>query len=336
MRLSICFYRDASCKFYFNFYQSGYLCLTNGITYSIINLYFYLRGIMMHYVIMDLEWNNSYNKKLKNFFNEIIEIGAVMVDDDLDVEDTFSVLIKSQLSNKLSGRVRDLTHISNEDMYGGVSFKKAVSDFSKWIGDKDCVFMSWGNCDIRVMLDNLKCFCDIDGIPFITHYMDLQKYCQQFLKLSNAQQIGLSAAATLFGIDVSEYSTHRALDDSLLSLRCLKKSFDAGTLPEFVMECNDDFYKRLLFKARYITNIHDERIDRSKMVCYCDDCRKRMRKVSEWKCINQSFRAQFYCKNCDNYYTFTVRFKEYFDHIDVKTKKAKITADDSGENKAKQ
>lgn len=290
----------------------------------------------MHYVIMDLEWNNSYNKKLKVFFNEILEIGAVMVDDDLEVEDTFSVLVKTQLSRKLSGRVKDLTHISNEDMYGGISFKKAVSDFSKWLGDRDCVFMSWGNCDLRVMLDNLKFFCDIDGIPFISKYMDLQKYCQSYLKLSNAQQIGLSAAATLFGIDVSEFSTHRALEDSLLSLRCLKKSFDADLIQGFISDCDENFYKRLLFKVRYITNLHDERIDRSKMICYCDDCRKRLRKVSEWKSVNQAFRARFYCKNCDSYYTFTVRFKEYFDRVEMKTKKVKINPEEEEKDKKDQ
>ena len=285
----------------------------------------------MHFVIMDLEWNNSYNKKLRGFFNEIIEIGAVLIDEELEVVDTFSVLVKSQLSNKLSGRVKSLTHISNEDMYGGVTFNKAISDFSKWLGDRDCVFMSWGNGDLRVMLDNLKFFCGTDGIPFISRYMDLQKYCQQYLKLSNAQQIGLSAAATLFGIDVSEYSTHRALDDSLLSLRCFRKSYSADNIDGFIMVCDEDFYRRLLFKAKYITDINDERIDRSKMICFCDNCHRRMRKVSEWKNVNQSFRALFYCKNCNSHVMFSIRFKECFDHIDVKSKKNKVGEEKQGE-----
>ncbi len=287
----------------------------------------------MHYIIMDLEWNNSYNKKLKSFFNEIIEIGAVMVDEELEVTDTFSVLIKSQLANKLSGRVKNLTHISNEDMYGGISFNKAISDFSKWIGNRDCLFMSWGNGDLRVMLDNLKFFCDTDTIPFIPAYADLQKYCQQKLELSNAQQIGLSAAATLFGIDVSEYSTHRALDDSLLSLRCLKKSYNRDDLLSQMLICDENFYKKLFFKAKYITNIHDERIDRSKMVCFCDECKKRMSKVSDWKSVNQSFRALFYCKNCDDYAMFSIRFKECFDHIDIKSKKSKVATQQSTDEK---
>ena len=79
----------------------------------------------MYYVIMDLEWNNSYNKTRKCFVNEILEIGAVLVDEELDVIDTFSVIIRSQLIKKLSGRVKNLTHISNEDMISGVSFQSA-------------------------------------------------------------------------------------------------------------------------------------------------------------------------------------------------------------------
>ena len=80
----------------------------------------------MHYVIMDLEWNNSYNKYKKCFVNEILEIGAVIADEELEVLDTFSVIIKSQLIKKLSGRVKNLTHITNEDMYSGVSFQKVA------------------------------------------------------------------------------------------------------------------------------------------------------------------------------------------------------------------
>ena len=61
----------------------------------------------MFYVIMDLEWNNSYNKYRKCFVNEILEIRAVMVNDELEVIDTFSAIIRSQLIKKLSGRVKN-------------------------------------------------------------------------------------------------------------------------------------------------------------------------------------------------------------------------------------
>lgn len=47
----------------------------------------------MSYVILDLEWNGSYSKVLHKFVNEIIEIGAVKLDDELNVCDTFTMLV---------------------------------------------------------------------------------------------------------------------------------------------------------------------------------------------------------------------------------------------------
>ena len=273
----------------------------------------------MFYVIMDLEWNNSYNKIKKCFVNEILEIGAVLVDENLDVIDTYSVIIKSQLIKKLSGRVKNLTHITNEDMRMGISFHRAFAEFEKWIGNRDCIFLSWGNSDIRVLVDNFDMFCGTKKVPFLTQYVDLQKYCQEFIVNVNTQQIGLVNAATEMGIDVSNCNFHRALEDSLLGLRCLKKCYNREHLQNLAVICDDAFYKKLSFKASYITNINSPKIDRSKMKCDCNICDTPMKRMSDWKCINQSFSAIFLCKNCERLVTFHIKFKEYYDHIDVKT-----------------
>ena len=37
----------------------------------------------MNFVILDLEWNGTYSRRLKGFMNEIIEFGAVKVDECL-------------------------------------------------------------------------------------------------------------------------------------------------------------------------------------------------------------------------------------------------------------
>lgn len=273
----------------------------------------------MFYVIMDLEWNNSYNKYRKCFVNEILEIGAVMVNDELEVIDTFSVIIRSQLIKKLSGRVKNLTHITNEDMTSGVSFQRAVSDFSKWIGSKNCVFMSWGNSDIRVLYDNYSMFCKIKGIPFLTEYLDLQKYCQQFIVSATNQQISLVNAAIEMGIDISDCTFHRALEDSLLGLRCLKKCYNKEHLLNSAVICDEAFYQKLMFKATYITNINNPKIDKEKLKCKCDLCGEYMNRMSDWKSINQTFSALFYCKNCERLVRYSARFKEYYDKVDIKT-----------------
>ena len=67
----------------------------------------------MQFIIMDLEWNNAYCKKLKGYINEIIEFGACKVDKDFNVIDEFSVIVKAQVGKKLQGRVTvSYTHLT--------------------------------------------------------------------------------------------------------------------------------------------------------------------------------------------------------------------------------
>lgn len=55
----------------------------------------------MYYIIFDLEWNNAYNYSTGKGMNEIIEIGAVKLDEKLNIVDTFKQLIKPKISKSL-------------------------------------------------------------------------------------------------------------------------------------------------------------------------------------------------------------------------------------------
>ena len=271
----------------------------------------------MFYVIFDLEWNNVYSRKHKGFFNEIIEIGAVLTDESMLVLDTFSVFVKSQLGKKLTGRTKTLTNISNEDLKSGLTFGRAVGEMKKWLDGRDCVFLSWGNSDVRTFLENYRYFLGSDKITIMKNYADLQKYCQTVMKIDPANQIGLSAAAHLLGIDTGKYSTHRALEDCRISLKCMKKCYDGSLFPGFILKCDDSFYRRLAFKTHFITNINNPRLDRSALKCDCESCGRAATRLSEWKVTGQSFRAMFYCKNCNTLILCGIRFKETFDSISV-------------------
>ena len=96
----------------------------------------------MRFVIMDLEWNNTYSRKKKGFFNEIIEIGAVMLEEDFNEVDTYSQVIKSQVGKKLRSSVKRLTNITNEDVRSGELFTKTFSDFRKWLGKEKNTFFT--------------------------------------------------------------------------------------------------------------------------------------------------------------------------------------------------
>lgn len=277
----------------------------------------------MNYIIMDLEWNNSYMKSTQKFINEIIEIGAVKLDENMKEIDTFSELVKPVVSRKLRSRIKNLTHITNDDIKAGKPFSTVINEFEKWAGD-NVVFLTWGDTDIRTLLSNIKVFLKKDDITFLRKYADLQRYCQCFINMENIQQAGLSYAAECLEIDAEQFPHHRALDDSLLSAECLKKTFNKEKLNDFIKDCNEEFYARLAFKPYVIKNKNDPLIDKNLFNCYCDICGGKVDVVKKWKFSNQSFRGIFFCKNCDREFRVNLRIKKFYDYIDVKRNYSEI------------
>lgn len=272
---------------------------------------------------MDLEWNNSYMKSAEKFINEIIEIGAVKLDSNLDTVDTFSSLVRPVVSRKLRSRIKNLTHITNEDIRNGEPFSKVISEFSDWVGD-DAVIMTWGDTDIRTMQTNFKYFLGKKDVDFIGKYVDLQRYCQCFINMENVQQAGLSYAAECLAIDPEKYPHHRALDDSLLSAECFKKVYNAEKLAEFIKVCDKEFYARLDFKPYVIKNKNDPLIDKNLFNCYCDICGGKVETKKKWKFMNQSFRGVFFCANCNREFRVNLRVKKFYDRLDIKRNYSEI------------
>lgn len=277
----------------------------------------------MYYIIMDLEWNNSYVKSTQKFINEIIEIGAVKLNSKLETVDTFSELIKPVISKKLRSRIKNLTHITNDDIKGGKPFSAVMADFENWVGE-DAVIMTWGDTDIRTLLSNYKMFLKKSSIGFIKKYVDLQKYCQCFIDMENVQQAGLSYAAQCLEIDTESFPHHRALDDSLLSAECLKKVFDNEKLSVHILNCDGDFYARLAFRPYVIKDKNDPLIDKSMFNCFCDICGGKVETLKNWKFTNQSFRGVFFCEHCNREFRVNLRIKKFYDRLDVKRNYSEI------------
>ena len=134
----------------------------------------------MIYVILDLEWNGSYSKVLHKFVNEIIEIGAVKLDDELNVCDTFTMLVAPKIGKKLCSKVKQLTKITNEELKDdGVSFIKAISMFSDFLGDG--VLMTWSDSDLHALIENYSYYTGRTRLPFLSRYCNLQSYCEEFI-----------------------------------------------------------------------------------------------------------------------------------------------------------
>lgn len=281
----------------------------------------------MNYIVMDLEWNNAYLKSAHTFVNEIIEVGAVKLNEKLETVDTFSQFICPVASKKIRSRIKELTHIENEDLQGAESFKTVMKKFSDWCG-KEFTLLTWGDTDIRTLITNYKFFGKTKDVCFIERYADLQKYCQGFINMENIQQAGLSYAAECLDINPDDFPHHRALDDSRLSSECLRKTFDAEKIENYVTLCNQEFFEKLAFKPYYISNRNDPSVDKNVFNEFCDICGGKVQKKKNWRYINHSFRAVFYCEHCDRLFRVNVRIKKLYDRVDVKRTASEIVRTD--------
>ena len=190
----------------------------------------------MNFVIFDLEWNNAYNYKAQTGMNEIIEIGAVMLDERLQIVDTFKQLILPKVSKRLTGRFKDLTHITPDEVkQNGIPFEEAFRHFARWSVADNCVFMSWSDSDLYVLAGNYKYFSQRAHVPFMQRYADAQKYCMRFLTDNpNNNQISLAHCAEKFQISVEEENLHRALEDCYVAAACFKKVYDPALFEPYI------------------------------------------------------------------------------------------------------
>ena len=272
----------------------------------------------MSYVILDLEWNGSYSKSAHKFVNEIIEFGALKLDEELNIIDSFSALVSPKIGKRMNTRVKALTKISFEELKkSGVSFQKASESFSEFLaGD---ILMTWGTSDFFTLMENYNFYTGDYHIPFLNRYCDLQVFCEKAMGIyDEGNQIGLGACAERLGIEFSEDEQHRADADAYLSLACLKRCIGDYPLESCVLDAEtESFYECLTFKNRFITSLSDPAVDKNELRFCCDKCGAPAKRMKKWKMHNKHFTSEFYCKNCRRKFIGRIAFKQKYDTVVV-------------------
>lgn len=114
----------------------------------------------MNYIIYDLEWNQPHSRENTvtepvYLEGEIIEIGAVKLDDTFRPVDEFKVYISPVYYKKMHHAVASLTHIHDKLLAAqGIGFAEAYRKFMDWCGDA-CIFMTWSMSDLPMLIDNM-------------------------------------------------------------------------------------------------------------------------------------------------------------------------------------
>ena len=111
----------------------------------------------MNLIIFDLEWNMGNAPKTFNYHGaeltlrgEIIQIGAVRVDENGDVLDTFEMTLRPRIFRKLHWRIAEVTGLSQGELEAGVPIAEGLRRFQEWAGP-DAEFAEWGLDDVPVL-----------------------------------------------------------------------------------------------------------------------------------------------------------------------------------------
>ncbi len=287
----------------------------------------------MNYVILDLEWDNSFfSGGDEKPLNEIIEFGAVKADERFNLIDEFEVLVDPVAIRFVSKRTKKLTKLDMKMLRrNGIPYKAALERFKSFLGDS--VLMTWSTSDIIALMDNHDYHYGTNVPDYIHGYINAQEYCQKILDGENtAKQIGLSAAAEMLGIRTDNMELHRALDDSRLALKCLKKLYDTEKLNASVKDASKaEFFERLVFKPFYIRDIHNPLVDKSIMKLNCPQCGRRAVRKTPWEAKSRYFRAEFMCRKCEYEFYGRVKYKMNYDGLEITKSTSPIVKEEVAE-----
>ncbi|MDD5922859.1 MAG: exonuclease domain-containing protein [Eubacteriales bacterium] len=135
-------------------------------------------GDFSHLIILDLEWNSPMNRYHKEqngirLRSDIIQIGAVKTDTDLQTVSEFNALIYPETYRKMNRNITEVTEITDEMLDGKPPFTETAPEFLDWCGDNSSLF-TWSANDINELTENMIFYGFEDDVPRLPRCFDMQ------------------------------------------------------------------------------------------------------------------------------------------------------------------
>ena len=112
---------------------------------------------MKNYIIFDLEWNQSPRGRedsVADFPFEIIEIGAVKLDENFQMVDEFHRLIRPQVYGQMHHMISEVTHMNMEELKArGLNDSITHVDFMVGTPDLNILGITHDGKEIPVFVD---------------------------------------------------------------------------------------------------------------------------------------------------------------------------------------
>lgn len=183
------------------------------------------------FVCIDLEMT-EFSAAQRSFVpganGEVIQFGAVMLDENYNMLSEFSSYVKPVYTS-VSPFINQLTGISNKTLENADDFLTVFDKFCYWRGEGDITTFCWRKVDFNQLWAELEAKGKHRNDLFSTlhNFVDLQ---QIFGKLvSTKKAVGLESAMKLLQMEYKG-QVHTALSDSYNTARILHKLFCTESL----------------------------------------------------------------------------------------------------------
>ena len=256
----------------------------------------------MNYIVFDLEWNQAalgkryINKKMPF---EIIEIGAVKLNSDMEETGRFNELVKPKVYKNINRITGNIVHLDMKQLKSARPFQKVMESFLEFC-EEDYVFCTWGNLDLIELQRNMKFYSMSPLSQKPIKFLDVQKlFALQFE--GEKSQHTLEYAVDVCGIQ-KDIPFHRAFADAYYTAKVLKflkpefrekYSFDTYVLPkekkEEIRILFDDYYKYI---SRGFDNKTKALEDKEVLYSGCYLCKRTVSRKIPWFTNNNK---HYYC-----------------------------------------
>lgn len=181
----------------------------------------------MKYIVLDLEMNkvsDIYREQRRICKMEIIQIGAVVLNEEYEIVGSFSTYVKPQYNRYVEYEYQQLTGISSHTVKDAPIFSQAWKMFVSWVKSINEPFEihAWSENDLNQILDEAALkeyeFDDFEN-QLLDVWFDFQE--EYLEKVHKYHKCSLVEAVMSYGI-VFEGRAHDALYDATNTAKLLK------------------------------------------------------------------------------------------------------------------
>lgn len=253
----------------------------------------------MHYIVFDLEWNQSCSQKTENEMLpfEIIEIGAVKLDKKFNMVDEYSSIVRPQVYRILQNNVRNMLPYDEDYLRTGRTFDKVCKEFLDWCEKEteEYVFCTWGPSDLSILQKNMD-FYSMPSLKTPLYFYNLQEIFSKTYK--DLGVCRLERAVEFLNIPMKE-PFHSALSDAkytgkIMNTMHIQNLEDAYTVdyynnPKTKSEEIINYHKGY---SQYITREFSSKLealqDKEILAVRCMKCKRKISKKIKWFSSNQN------------------------------------------------